>query len=127
MAPNALQSEMAATQDKNWVIIQEEVATYELIFQTLRDCFRLLQPNFNFNNVSSLPAPIHDGVKSNPSALFAFRNNFLSSIPVLFKGHSPMSLVHLQSVLAIMDNVSLWQSKAEYRLTLAIPAIDLLS
>ena len=38
-----------------------------------------------------------------------------------------MSLIPMESLLAIMDSVSLRQSKAEDRLTLAIPASDLLS
>ena len=70
---------------------------------------------------------IHASVKSYRSALFAFRMNILNSIPVLLKGHLPMSLIHMESLLAIMDSVSLRQSKAEDRLTLAIPASDLLS
>ena len=38
-----------------------------------------------------------------------------------------MSPIPFESLLAIMDSVSLRQSKAEGRLTLAIPASDLLS
>ena len=38
-----------------------------------------------------------------------------------------MSLIPMESLLAIMDSVSLRQSKADDRLTLAIPASDLLS
>ena len=53
--------------------------------------------------------------------------NILNSIPVLLKGHLPMSLIPMESLLAIMDCVSLRQSKAEDRLTLAIPASDLFS
>ena len=53
--------------------------------------------------------------------------NILYSIPVLLKGHLPKSLNPMESLLAIMDSVSLRQSKAEDRLTLAIPASDLLS
>ena len=39
---NAIQSEMAATQDKNWVIIQEQLAVYGLNFHISRDCDQLL-------------------------------------------------------------------------------------
>ena len=57
-ALNAIQSEMAATQDKNWVIIPEQSAIYEQNFHVLRDCYQLLfayqQLNFNFDTVSSL-------------------------------------------------------------------------
>ena len=52
---------------------------------------------------------------------------FLNSIPVLLKGHLPMSLIPMASLVAIMDRVGLRQSKAEDRLTLAITASDLLS
>ena len=70
---------------------------------------------------------IHASLKSYHSALFAFRMNILNSIPVLLKGHLPMSLIPMEALLAIMDTVSLRQSKAEDRLPLAIPASDLLS
>ena len=130
-ALNALQSEMAATQDKNWVVIQEQSAVYEQSVHFLRDCDQLLfanqQLNFNFDTVSSLLSKIHASVKSYRSALFAFCLNFFDLIPVLFKGRLPMSLVPMESLLAIMDSVSLRQSKAVDRLTLAIPASDLLS
>ena len=53
--------------------------------------------------------------------------NNLNSIPVLLKGHLPMSLIPMESFLAIMVSVSLRQSKAKDHLTLAIPASDLLS
>ena len=122
---------MAATQDQNWAIIQEQLAVYEQNFHILRDCDQLLfanqQLNFNFDTVSSLLSMIHASVKSYRSALFAFRVNILNSIPVLLKGHLPMSLFPMESLLVIMDSVSLRQSKAEDRLSLAIPASDLLS
>ena len=40
-ALNPIQSEMAATQDKNWLIIQVQLAIYEQNFQFLRDCDHL--------------------------------------------------------------------------------------
>ena len=70
---------------------------------------------------------IHASVKSYRSVLFAFRMNILNSIPVLLAGHLPMSLIPMELLRLIMDSVSLRQSKAEDRLTLAIPANDLLS
>ena len=122
-ALNALQSELAATQDQNWAIIQEQLAVYEQNFHILRDCDQLLfakqQLNFNFDTVSSLLSMIHASVKSYRSALFAFRMNILNSIPVLLKGLLPMSPFPMESLLAIMDSVSLRQSKAVDRLTLA--------
>ena len=128
---NAIQSEMAATENKNWVIIREQLAIYEQNFHILRDCDQLSfanqQLNFNFDTVSSLVWMIHASVKSYRFALFAFRMNFLNSIPVLLKGHLLMSLIPIESLLVIMDSVSLVQSKAEDRFTLAIPASDLLS
>ena len=121
----------SATEDKNWVIIQEQLAVYEQNFHILRNCDQLLfanqQPNFNFDTVSSLISMIHATVKSYRSALFAFRMNVLNSTRVVIKGHLPMSLIPMELLLAIMDSVSLRQSKAADRLTLAIPASDLLS
>ena len=130
-ALNAIQSDMAATQDKNWVIIQEQLAVYEQKFHILRDCDKRLFANqqliFNFDTVSSLLSMIHASVRGYRSALFAFGMNILYSIPVLLIGHWPMSPITMESLLAIMHSVSLRQSKAEDRLTLAIPASDLLS
>ena len=130
-ALNAIQSEMTATLDKTSVIIQEQLAVYEQNFHILRDCDQLLlvnwQLDFNFDTVSSLLSMIHASVKSYRFALFAFRMNILYSIPGLLKEHLPMSLVPMESLQGIMDSVSLRQSKAEDRLTLAIPASDLLS
>ena len=48
---------------------------------------------------------IHASVKSYRSALFAFRMNILNSIPILLEGHLPMSLIPMESLLAIMDSV----------------------
>ena len=122
---------MAATQDKNWLVIQEQLANYEQNSHILRDCDQLLfanqQINFNFDTVSSLLSMTHARVKSYRSALFALFMKILNSIPVLLKGHLPMSLIPMESLLAIMDSVSLRQSKAKNGLTLAIPARDLLS
>ena len=71
---------MAATQDKNWVIIQEQLAINEQNFHILRDCYQLLfanqQLNFNFDTVSTLLSMIHASVKSYRPALFVFRMNF---------------------------------------------------
>ena len=69
---------------------------------------------------------IHAGIKSYCSALFAFRLN-IYSIPVLLKGHLPMSLICMELLLAIMDSFSLRQSKAEVCLALALPASNFLS
>ena len=107
------------------------MAVYGQNFHILRDYDQILfanqQPNFNFDTISSLLPMIQASVKSYRSGLFAFRMNILNSIPVLLKGHLPMSLIPMELLLAIMDSVSLRQSKAEDRLTLAIPASDLLS
>ena len=122
---------MAATQDKNWVFIQEQLAVYEQNLHILRDCDQLLfanqHLNFNFDTVSSLLSMIHASVKNYRCAMFGLRMNILKSIPVLLKGHLPLSLIPMESLLAIMDSVSLRQSKAEDRLNLAIPASYLLS
>ena len=120
---NAIPLEMATTQDKHWVIIQGQLAIYEQKFHILRDCDQLLfanqQPNFTFDAISCLLSLIHDSVKSHRSSLFVFRMNILISIPVLVKGHLPTLPIPMESLLAIKDNVSLWQSKAVNRLTLA--------
>ena len=104
---------------------------FEQNFHILSDCDKLLfanqQLNFNFDTVSSLLSMIHASVKSYRSALFAFRMDILNWIPVLLKGYFPMLLIPMESLLAIIDSVSLRQSKVEDRLTLAIPASDLLS
>ena len=122
---------MATTQDKNWVIIQEQLAVYEQNFHILRECDQLLfanqQLNYIFDTVSSLLSMIPASVKSYRSAVLAFRMTILNSIPVLLKGPLPVSLIPLELLLATMDSVSLRQSKAKDSLTLAIPASDLLS
>ena len=59
---------------------------------------------------------IHASVKSYRSALFVFRMNILNSIiPNLLEGHLPMSLIQMESLLAIMDSVSIRQSKTHVR------------
>ena len=130
-ALNAIQSEMAATQDKNWVIIREQLALYEQFFHDLRACDHIFfadeQPDFNFHTVSSLLSMTHASVKSYRSAFFAFRVNILDSNPVSLKGQLPMSPNPMESLIAIMDSVSLRQSKAGDCLTFAIPASNILS
>ena len=115
----------------HWMLhqIDNEISAAQLYLALIRNqlLFANQQLNFNFDTVSSLLSMIHASVKSYRSALFAFRMNVLNSIPVLLKGHLPMSLIPMESPMAIMDSVSLRQSKAEDRLTLAIPASDLLS
>ena len=69
---------------------------------------------------------IHASVKSYRAALFAFRMNILNSIPVILRGHLPMSLVPTESLLAILRSVAIQQTTAEDRLSLAIPMSDLL-
>ena len=127
-ALNAVQSEMAATQGKNRVIIQEHLAIYD---QLWRNCDQVLhaiqQPNFNFDTISSLLPMILASVKSYCSTLSALRMTTLIYTPVLLKGHMPMSLIPTESHLAIRDSVSLRQSKAEDRLTLAKTRSDLQS
>ena len=117
---------MPATQDKNGVIIQELSAIYEQTFHFLRRCDQFLfanqQTKFNFDTVSLL-SMIHASVKSYCSALFAFHMHILNSIPVLPKGKLPMSLP-MESLIAIMDSVSLQQAKADDRLTLDVPATN---
>ena len=70
---------------------------------------------------------IHASIKSYRVALFAFRMNILNSIPVILRGHLPMSLVPTESLLAILRSVAMQQTTAEDTLSLAIPMSDLLS
>ena len=127
-ALNAIQPEKAAYQDSNWVILREKVAIYEQNFHIAIN-FYSSSKNFYFlfNKVSSLPCMTHASVKSYHSVLFAFRMHSVSSVPVLLKGHLPMSLLHLELLVAIFYSVSFWQSKAGNRLILASPASNLLS
>ena len=96
-ALNAIQSEMAATQDKNRVINQEQLASCDQSFNFLIDCDQLFFANqhfnFNFGTVFFRLSMIHVSVKSYRSNLFAFLLNGLTSFPVLLKGHLPMSLI----------------------------------
>ena len=122
---------MSATQNRNWDIIQEQFAMFEQNFHILRDCNQMLfsnqQLNFNFDTLSSLLNMVHASIKAFRSALFVFRMNILNSIPVILRGHLPMSLIPMESLLVILERVAIQQSKATDRLSLAIPMTDLLS
>ena len=126
-----IQRELVDTQNKNWALIQQQFDVFEHNFHVLRDCNQTLfsnqQLNFNFDTLSSLLAMIHASVKSYRAVLFAFRMNILNSIPVILRGHLPMSLVPTESLLAILRSVAMKQATAEDRLILAIPMSDLLS
>ena len=50
---------------------------------------------------------IHAGDKSYRSSLFAFRMNIPNSVPVLLRGHLPMSLFPLDSLLVILESVAI--------------------
>ena len=130
-ALNAIQAEMSATQNRNWEIIQEQFDVFEHNFHILRDCNQMLfsnqQLNFNFDTLSSLLSMVHASIKAFRSALYAFRMNVLNSIPVILRGHLPMSLIPMDSLLVILERVAIEQSKATDRLSLAIPMTDLLS
>ena len=130
-ALNAIQAEMSETQNRNWAIIQEQFDVFQNNFHILRDCNQLLfsnqQLNFNFDTLSSLLSMVHASIKAFRSALYAFRMNILNSIPVILRGHLPMSLIPMESLLVILERVAIEQSKATDRLSLAIPMTDLLS
>ena len=70
---------------------------------------------------------IHATMKSYRSALFAFRMNILSSVPVVTKRHLPKSLIRFEWLLAIMDSVGFRRPKAEDCVTLVTLSSDLLS
>ena len=130
-ALNAIQAEMSATQNRNWAVIQEQFDAFEDNFHILRDCNQMLfsnqQLNFSFDTLSSLLSMVHASIKAFRSALYAFRMNILNSIPVVLRGHLPMSLIPMESLLVILERVAIEQSKATDRLSLAIPMTDLLS
>ena len=130
-ALNAIQSEIAATQDKNWFIIQEQLAIYEQNFHVLGDSDKIFFADQHFylifDTASFLLSMIHASVKSYRSDLFVFPIISFNSSSVLLKGQLPMSPIPMELLLAIVDSVSLRQSKAKDRLTLATPASDLLS
>ena len=85
------------------------------------------QLNFNFDTVSSLLSTLYADTKSYGAALYAYKVNLLSSIPILLSNRLPMSLVPRESLRAILDSVYNSQKDASDRLTLAIPMQDLLS
>ena len=126
-----IQRELVDTQNKNWALIQQQFDVFGYYFHVLRGCNQLLfsnqQLNFDFDTLSSLFAMIHARIKSYRAALFAFRMNILNSIPVILRGHLPMSLVPTESLLAILRSFAMKQTTAEDRLSLAIPMSDLLS
>ena len=70
---------------------------------------------------------IHASMKNLRSTLLAFPLNKIDSIPILFKGHLPMSPILLVPFLAIMDIVNLRHSKAEDHFVFGKEACDLLS
>ena len=127
---NAIQAEMASTQNRTWANVQERFDVFEQNFHIHRDCIQMLfsnqQLNFNFDALCSLLAMIHASIKSYPSALFAYRMNLLNAIPVLLRSHLPMSLTPMDSLIVILESVAI-QSKAADRLSLAIPLTDVLS
>ena len=122
---------MSETQNKNWAIIQGQFDVFQHNFHVLRDCTQLLFPsqqlNFNFDILSSLLAKIHASVKSYRSALFAYRMNVLNAFRVLLRGHLPMFLIPMDSLLVILQHVATEQATASDRLSLAIPMTDFLS
>ena len=102
-ALNAIQAEMSGTQNLNWAIIQEQLDVFENNFYILRDCNQMLfsnqQLNFNFDTLSSFLSMVHASIKAFRSALYAFRMNILNSIPVILRGHLPMSLIPMKPLL----------------------------
>ena len=105
-----IQRELVDTQNKNWALIQQQFDVFEHNFHVLQDCNQLLisnqQLNFNFDTLSSLLAMIHASIRSYRAALFALRMNILNSIPVILRGHLPISLVPTKSLLAILRSVA---------------------
>ena len=127
--PNAIEAEMASTQNRNWAIIQEQFDAFEQNFHIFRDFNQMLfsnqQLNFNFDTLSSLLAMIHANIKSYRSGLFAYRMDLLNAIPVLLRGHLPLSIISIYSLIVILESVAIQHSKAADRLSLAILMTDL--
>ena len=130
-AMNAVQAEIASNQNRNWAIIPEQFDACEKTFHIRPLCNQMLfsnqQLNFDFDTLSSLLAMIDASIKSYRSALFAYCMNLLNAIPVLSRGHLPMSLIPMDSLMVILESLAIQQMRAADRLSLAIPMTDLLS
>ena len=130
-ALNAIQAEMSATQNRIWEIIQKQFDVFEQYFHTLRDCYQMLfsnqQLNFNFDTLSSLLSMVPASIKAFGSALHAFCMNIPDSFPVNLRGHLPIPLIPMESLLVVLEQVAMQQSKETDRLFLANPTTDLLS
>ena len=97
-ALNAIQAEMSAAQNRNWVIIQEHFDVFEHNFHIFRDCNQMLfsnqQLNFNLDTLSSLLSMVHASIKAFRSALFAFRMNILNSSCYLTRSSTNVANPH---------------------------------
>ncbi len=126
-----IQREMRDNQNRNWKVIQQQFETFQSNFHILRDCTQVLfsnqQLNFNFDTIASLLSIIYADIQSYRAALFSYRLNLLNSIPNLLQQRLSMSIVPRESLQVILDSVHEGQKRAADRLTLAIPAQDLLS
>ena len=65
-------------------------------------------------------------MKSYRSALFAYRMNLLNALLVLLRGHSPISIIPMDSVFVILESVAIEQSTAKDHLALTISVTNLL-
>ena len=124
----AIQEQIIENQNKIWKVIQAQFDAIQGNFHILRDCTQTLianqQLNFNYDTASSLLAVIHADITSYKAALYAFKTNYLNSIPTLLDKRLPMSLVPREFLLAIIDAVYKSQKSENHRLTLAIPPSD---
>ena len=76
--------------------------------------------------MASLFALFFADVKSYRSALYAYKINLISSVPILLNRRLPMSLVPRESLIAVLGPVHRSKRTARDRLTLAIAMTNLL-
>ena len=85
------------------------------------------RPDFNFHTLSSVLAMIHAINKSYRSASFAHSMNLLNAIPLLLRGQLAISLIPLNSLVAILEIVAIQQSKGADRISFTFSGTNRLS
>ena len=124
------QDEIIQIQNQNWKTVEEQFKVFENPIYILRNCDQLLysrqQINFKFD-CSSLLALAYTNIKTYRSALFAYKLNLMTSIPILVKRELRMSLVSKESLSTILNIVANEQVSSQDRLSLAIPTTEILS
>ena len=83
--------------------------------------------NFNYDTVTALLTMTHTNIKAYRSAFYAYQLNIMNAIPTILGQFLPMSLVPRQSLLKILEEVTIEQGHADNLLTLAIPPNEILA